>query len=529
MKIGWGAQHPPGSGGRSMTTAPLRVLLVKPSKYDAQGYVQRYWRGFMPNSTLRHILALTPPMLHDRSISVTLVDEHVATDLSYLDLLRAENCDLLALVGVQSNQWHRALDLAAIARAGGVRNVIIGGPHAMTCQTELEEGAGISIAMSEAEAIWWHILEDAVHGELKSVYGEEGRWQQELDATVLTPPSAQELSRFLVPMLGIYPARGCPYLCNFCSVTQIAGRKVRSQPHTATIETLRRAKAAGVKMVMFTSDNFNKIPDVKDLLREMIEEDLSLPFFVQCDAKIADDEELVELLGRAQCYTIFIGVESMNRAVLKAAHKNQNDPEKYQTIIRLCHESGILPHFSNIIGFPEDHAEDIRTHVRELSRLNPESASFYILCPIPGTEQYADFLKAGIIYDDPNLDRFDATCETWKHPHFSPGTLQKFLNWCYQEVNSVPRLLRRTVAPGWKWSITSRLYYLALTAYGRWVAAHGVHPMSGGVGQKRLDHVSSYLALRKEDYGFIHRPLPENRPLTLVDQPTFRGIQIASA
>jgi hypothetical protein len=463
-----------------MASSPaLRLMLVKPSKYDADGYLQRYWRGFMPNSTLRHIRALTPDVVGGRPISVTLVDEHVTTDLGYLDLLRRETCDLLALVGVQSNQWHRALD--------------------------------------------------AVKGELAPTYGGEARWQQELEATIITPPSAEEMRRFLVPMLGIYPARGCPYLCNFCSVTQIAGRKVRTQPHDATIETLRRAKAAGVEMVMFTSDNFNKIPGVNELLTQMIEEDISLPFFVQCDVKIAEDEELMELLGRARCYMMFVGVESMNREVLKAAHKNQNDPKKYETIIRLCHQNGIMPHFSNIIGFPEDHVEDVRAHVRELTRLNPESTSFYILCPIPGTEQYADFRQAEIIHDAANLDRFDATCETWNHPHFAAGALQKLLSWCYQEVNSAPRLLRRAIAPGWKWSVTSRLQYLGMTAYGRWVAARGIHPMSGGVGRKRMDRASTYLGLRKEAYGFVHRPLPDNRPLTLVDQPTFRGIQIASA
>jgi len=512
-----------------MTTAPLRVMLVKPSKYDPEGYVQRYWRGFMPNSTLRHLGALTPEMIDGRPIALTLVDEHVTLDLRYLDALGPETCDLLALVGVQSNQWHRALDLAAIAKRRGVRNIVLGGPHAMTCQTELEEAAGVSIATAEAESIWTRILTDASRGEIAPVYGEESRWQQELEATILTPPSGEELRHFLVPMLGIYPARGCPYLCNFCSVTQIAGRRVRSQPHAATLETLRRAKAAGVKVVMFTSDNFNKIPDVKELLIQMIEEDLSIPCFVQCDAKIAEDEELVKLLGRAQCYMMFIGVESMNRAVLKAAHKNQNDPQKYQTIIRLCHENGILPHFSNIIGFPEDHEADIRAHVRELKRLNPESASFYILCPIPGTEQYAEFLQAGMISEPANLDRFDATCETWKHPHLPAGALQRLLSWCYQEANRVPSLLRRTIAPRWKWSLISRLQYLGLTGYGRWVAARGVHPMSGGIGRKRMDQASSYLALRKEMFGFSHRPLPENRALAAVDEPVFRGIQLSPA
>jgi anaerobic magnesium-protoporphyrin IX monomethyl ester cyclase len=100
-------------------------------------------------------------------------------------------------------------------------------------------------------------------------------------------------------MVGIYPARGCPFTCNFCSVIKIAGRQIRSQPVTTTIESLRAAKAAGVKVVMFTSDNFNKYPDAGELLERMIEEDLRIPFFVQCDTQIASQESFVHLLSRA--------------------------------------------------------------------------------------------------------------------------------------------------------------------------------------------------------------------------------------
>ena len=103
---------------------------------------------------------------------------------------------------------------------------------------------GVSFALSEAETIWPSILRDAMNGELRPVYGEGQRWQEHLDAPVLQPPSRADLRRYIVPMLGIYPARGCPFTCNFCSVIKIAGRAIRSQDLEVTLASLRAAKAA---------------------------------------------------------------------------------------------------------------------------------------------------------------------------------------------------------------------------------------------------------------------------------------------
>ena len=85
--------------------------------------------------------------------------------------------------------------------------------------------------------------------------------------------------------------------------------------------------------------------------------------FVQCDTQIAKQESLVELLAKAGCYQMFVGVESFDRATLVAANKKQNRPEAYQNIVRLCREHGIGSHFSNIIGFPQDTEESIETHL----------------------------------------------------------------------------------------------------------------------------------------------------------------------
>ncbi|MBD0325938.1 MAG: radical SAM protein, partial [Pyrinomonadaceae bacterium] len=184
--------------------------------------------------------------------------------------------------------------------------------------------------MAEAELIWPTILRDALIGELQPVYGENQRWQQVLDAPVLIPPDKSAMRRYVTPMLGLYPARGCPFVCNYCSVIKISGHAVRSQSIETTIASLKAAKAAGVKMIMFTSDNFNKYDKAEELLTAMVDERIDLKFFVQCDTQISKQEHLIELLSRARCFQIFVGIESFNRDTLLAARKAQNRPELYQ-------------------------------------------------------------------------------------------------------------------------------------------------------------------------------------------------------
>src|SRR5262249_11892203 len=152
-------------------------------------------------------------------------------------------------------------------------------------------------------------------------------------------------------MQGIYPARGCPYTCNFCSVIHIAGRKVRSQPVATSLASMKAAKAGGVQFIMFTSDNFNKYEQATELLEGMIAENLRMPFFAQCDARFYAQRVLVKLMARAGCFKMFVGVESFSRTALKAAHKPQNLPDHYAEIVDLCRSNGITSHFSNILGF----------------------------------------------------------------------------------------------------------------------------------------------------------------------------------
>jgi hypothetical protein len=499
---------------------------LKPSKYGLEGYVERFRRGFMPNSTVPYLRSMTPKMLGGTVVETFAIDEYVQTGLEYLSLLRrGEHPTLLALVGVQSHQFQRSLDLAAYARANGVEHCVIGGPHPMTCDTSMLHDRGVSFALAEAEIIWATILRDALRGELRPVYGQEQRWQQQLEAPVVTPLSPRDVRRYVVRMMGIYPARGCPFTCNFCSVIKIAGRQIRSQSIDTTMATLHAVKAAGLRLVMFTSDNFNKYPDAPELLRRMIDEKIRLPFFVQCDTQIAKQEEFVELLAKAGCFQIFVGVESFSRKTLIAARKTQNHPELYGDIIRLCRKYRIISHFSNIIGFPEDTQASIAEHLHILKRLRPDVGSFYILTPIPGTQQYDEFLTAGLIIEK-NLDRFDGTNPTWRHPNLSNGALSSMLFRCYRKFYSTPHILYTTLDYLRPKPISPGLLPLAFPLFLRYAIWKHMHPMSGGVWHVRLDSWNDYRKLRQDCYGFDLVPLPKNLELSAADAELNRRVKL---
>jgi hypothetical protein len=492
----------------------LRVILIKPSKYESGGSVERFKTGFMPNATLYHIASLTPSRIGQARVHVRTIDEYVHTDLHYLRLLHADAdaTTLVALVGVQSHQFHRALDLAAYARRNGVRHCVIGGPHPMTCDTSPFHGCGVSFSLAEAELVWREILEDALHGELQPVYGAERRWAAELPNVVVDPPSPADLARYWAPMLGLYPVRGCPYRCNFCSVIKISGRQVRSPEISSILESLHRAKQAGIEMIMFVSDNFNKFPRVRELLQAMIEERLDLRFFCQCDTQISKDPELVALLGRAGCFEMFLGVESFSRDALKWVGKYHNHPSSYAEIVRSCEQAGIRAHFSNIIGFPDHDQDAIDHHLEVLKTLRPKVASFFILTPIPGTEQYDEYRRAGLI-TELNLDRFDATNLTWIHPKLSAKGLLDQLYRCYVDYHGFLLRTNRDLTPEDQ----------RIAIFNRFTASQRMHPMAGGIDRLRIDAAADYAELRRSAYDIDLAPLPDSLRLSVQDETLNRN------
>ena len=175
---------------RLVTTAKsgrrLVVVLVRPSKYDDDGYVVRHWRGTLPSNTLGCLLSLTEDVarsgqLGEVDLKVEVIDEIVSrVDPKKLGrrFRRVGTRVVVGLVGVQTNQFPRAQDLARQFKAEGFA-VIIGGFHvsgamAMSpatppeCQEMLD--AGVTLVLGEVEGRWGGILRDALADRLQPVY-----------------------------------------------------------------------------------------------------------------------------------------------------------------------------------------------------------------------------------------------------------------------------------------------------------------------------------------------------------------------
>ena len=292
---------------------------------------------------------------------------------------------------------------------------------------------------------------------------------------------------------------------------RIAGQRVRSQPVETTLASLRAAKAAGVKVVMFTSDNFNKVPEVEALLAAMIEEKLELPFFAQCDAQVHREEGLVELLARAGCFQMFVGAESFSPETLREAHKLHNDPERTRGS---WSSAGVTASRATSRTSSASRA----TRRRGSSPTSGGSGSwrptwrlFYLLTPIPGTEQYEDFLEEGLVTER-NLDRFDGSAVTWRHPNLPDDRLRSLVVRAYREfygardvASKVAGVFRRTRDFRRGQALYAVLGYSALS---RLAVLSATHPMAGGVGRVRLDRAEDYAALRRSVFGLDRAPLP---------------------
>jgi radical SAM superfamily enzyme YgiQ (UPF0313 family) len=158
-------------------------------------------------------------------------------------------------------------------------------------------------------------------------------------------------------------------------------------------------------------------------------------------------------------------------------------------------------------------AASIRERIDVLRSLRPDLASFYVLTPFPGTEHYDELLAAGLI-SERNLDRFDATCPTWRHPHLSDAELSALLARSYREFYALPDAVAKSVRWAWRKRRSSNvLLKIAVAAYSalsRYAVARGMHPMAGGVGRVALDGAGDYAALRRQAYGIDFAPLPRS-------------------
>jgi hypothetical protein len=422
-----------------VTIRRLHVLLINPSKYDDDGYVMRYLRGVLPSNTLAALATLTRDVarrraLGDIDVEAHVLDEHVQRIQPKRLARRYLGPDeraVAALCGVQSSQFPRATDLGMRLRAAGFP-VMIGGFHVSGCVAENGgtippewsslTDQGITLVKGEVEACWEDLLRDALHGALAPVY--DIRERPALTDAPVPEPDRDLMRRFAYPRMGTIDAgRGCPYKCSFCTIIAVQGRAMRHRPAAKIRDRMRANAASRIDYYFFTDDNFARNPGWEEIFDAIAalrrDEGIAVEFMMQVDVLAHRIPRFAEKAAAAGCSQVFIGMETLNPSNLAAAGKTQNRAEDYRAMIDAWHDCGVACHVGYIIGFPFDTPDSVRDDVRRLrDEIAVDQASFFMLMPLPGSQDHADLVRRGAwIASDYNL--FDSFHATTQHPRMT--------------------------------------------------------------------------------------------------------------
>jgi Radical SAM superfamily len=485
----------------------FQLVLIKPSHYDDDGYVIRWWRAMTPSNSLAAVYGIAADCAERRvlgpdiAIDVEVIDEtNTRIDISAL-LCRFrchDNFGCVALIGVQSNQYPRALDIARPFRAAGIA-VALGGFHVSGCMSMLDGRAveldacremGIAMFAGEAEGRLESVIMDVAAGSLAPVYN----FMKDLPGMEGAPVPFLP-KRYVQRTLGLSASfdagRGCPYQCSFCTIINVQGRKSRYRSADDIEHLVRLNWAQGIRKFFITDDNFARNKEWEstfDRLIELREKDgIPLGLMIQVDTLCHKIPNFMEKAKRAGVTKVFIGLENINPDNLAAAKKRQNKITEYRKMLLGWKEQGILTIAGYILGFPADTPETIRRDIAIIKDELPiDLLEFFCLTPLPGSEDHQLLWKNGVAMD-PDLNRYDVEHVCTAHSKMSTKEWQDIYHeaWLlYYTPEHMKTLLRRAAATGVPLGNLAK-YLLTFSTTDR---LENVHPLQGGI--FRLKHPS---------------------------------------
>ena len=484
---------------KASPSAPKRfsLVLIKPSHYDDDGYVIQWLRSAIPSNTLAVMNGLALDCQERRvlgddvDIVISAFDEtntrvkpeRIARDLS-------GGRGMVALIGVQSNQFPRAMDIARKLRAADVQ-VCIGGFHVSGCLSMLPEptpelkeamALGISLFAGEAEGRFEMVLRDAFNGTLQPLYNYMDDLPSLEGATIPILP-ATRIKRTGGSLTSFDAGRGCPFLCSFCTIINVQGRKSRRRSADDVERIIRQNLSQGINRFFITDDNFARNTDWENVFDRLIHlrenEKLNVKFVIQVDTMCHRLPHFIEKAGRAGVVRVFIGLESINPEALVGARKKQNKITEYRKMLLAWKQAGVTVFAGYILGFPTDTPESIIRDIGVIQRELPlDLLEFHCLTPLPGSEDHQKLYKAGV-YMDPDLNNYDLEHATTAHATMSKEEFEKVYRdaWdVYYSPDHMQTVMRRAAASGIS---PGKVLFLLIWYYGCY-ALEKVHPLQGG-------------------------------------------------
>ena len=422
----------------------FHVILIKPSKYDEDGYVISWFRGVLVSNSMAMMNALTEQAGHDKVLGsdveiITHFYDETVRRIPVKRLVREVQLDvdraIVCMVGVQTNQFTRAVDLGKEFKACGL-NVMVGGFHVSgsiqmlpRVPDEIMEGidAGITMVAGEVENRWSELLKDAYSNSLKPLYNFLND-QPSLEGAVAPFVSKESLSFNGDSRQTSFDAgRGCPFKCSFCTIINVQGNAMRGRTPDDIEALIKRNQAQDMRGFFITDDNFARHPRWEEIVDRIIslKKKKRVTLMIQTDTMSYRIPRFVEKLARAGCRRIFIGMESVNPDNLKACGKPQNRIHEYRTMLQAWRDASVVTHAGYIIGFPGDTYDSIMRDVERLKQELPiEFVVFFMMTPLPGSQDHLDNYLKGVPMAK-EMNDYDTTRPCAEHPRMSRDELMR--------------------------------------------------------------------------------------------------------
>jgi radical SAM superfamily enzyme YgiQ (UPF0313 family) len=386
--------------------------------------------------------------------------EIIYEEMQKIDFSKIESSDLVGISTITSTA-PRAYMIADKIRRLGIP-VIMGGPH-VTFQTEEALEHADYVIRGEGEHALM-VFFDAWEG--KTDYEAVPNLSFKKNGNVINNPLAphpSDLDQLPFPDLTylnykpkrlagystipIQTSRGCPFDCAFCSVTSMFGRQYRFRSTQNIIEELRLYNDKKT-LIFFYDDNFAANPKhTKELLHAMIKENFKFQWTTQVRADVAKDLELVKLMQRAGCHTLYIGFESVNPKSLREMRKKQT-VEEITRAIKVLRRHKIHIHGMFVYGFDEDDWTTVKKTVRFAKKTKLTSSQFLILTPLPGSEFFNKVVEQGrILLTDWAL--YDAHHAVFKPARLSLARLQKAQIFSHKRFYSRFEIIKKFLRGKW--------------------------------------------------------------------------------
>jgi len=395
----------------------MKILLIQP-QMNKRPMDTNLKTRMSPSLALLTLLALTP-------------DEHET-------ILLNENMDKIDfdckadMVGITItlDVMPRACEIAAEFMKRGIP-VVAGGIHVTCCPKDCLPHFN-AICIGPAERIWGKIIRDVEAGCLQQEYCD----MKDFRGDEIVSPQYSDMDRKYLYNNVILTSRGCPNRCSFC-YNSCENRMYIRRPISDVVNEI---KSFDTRHILFIDDNFIGDPKyTRELLNEI--HGMNLMWGAAVTTKILDFPDLLDLMAKTGCQSLFIGFESINMVSLEGVNKD-NKVEKYEEVVAAIHNKGIMINASMVFGLDGDDKGTFKRTLDWLVKMKIETLTAHILTPYPGTELYRSMEDTGRIIDY-NLGKYNTSNVVFQPLKMTEVELYNGYRWMYRHFYSFGNIIRR--------------------------------------------------------------------------------------